>query len=287
MHIWNLRGDFMKKLLLIFTLFLLAESASAAIVGVTIDYRKNSDGENKFTDTSFYALRDNYISSFQKTCKKYGVTVVPIPLDKSMVKDYSAMFDGIVFSGNYYDINPKLYGQKPLNNTVKLDETYKNDFETALFKSFYKTKKPIFGICGGYQMMNVALGGELYQDLPSQVADSKINHSASGKKCAHQINLLEKEGVFANALLKSKADEKNLCVNSTHHQAISKISKELEVTALASDGVIEAYTAKNYPFLIGVQWHPEYELTKFDTALIDEFCSAVAKSKITKDGSVK
>ena len=70
---------------------------------------------------------------------------------------------------------------------------------------------------------------------------------------------------------------RNVCVNSIHHQVVSKISKELETTTLAPDGVIEAYTAKNHPFLIGVQWHPEFELTKFDTALIDEFCSAVSK----------
>ncbi len=267
----------MKKLLIFLILSLLAENSYAKIVGVTIDYRKNSNAENKFAETSFYALRDNYISSFQKSCKKYGVVVVPIPLDQTMIKSYVETFDGIVFSGNYYDINPKLYGQNPLNSTVKIDETYKNDFESALFKNFYKTKKSIFAICGGYQMINVTLGGKLYQDIPSQIKDSNINHSSSGKKCAHKINILEKEGVFAKALIESKENEKELCVNSTHHQSISDISEKLEITATAADGVIEAYKAKNYPFLIGVQWHPEFELTKFDTKLIDEFCSSVAK----------
>lgn len=267
----------MKKFIIFFILLLLVKPSYAKMVGVTIDYRKNASGENKFADTSFYALRDNYISSFQKSCKKYGVVVVPVPLDQTMIKSYVETFDGIVFSGNYYDINPKLYGQKPLNDTVKIDENYKNNFESKLFKNFYETKKPIFAICGGYQMINVVLGGELYQDIASQITDSNINHTSSGKKCAHKINILEKEGVFAKALRNSKENEKELCVNSTHHQSISNIAKELEITATAPDGVIEGYKAKDHPFLIGVQWHPEYELTKFDTKLIDEFCSFVAK----------
>ncbi len=265
----------MKKLLIFLIIFLLAENSFAKIVGITIDHRENSNGENQFANTSFYALRDNYISSFQKSCKKYGIVVVPIPLDKTMIQSYVTTFDGIVFSGNSFDINPKLYGQKPLNSSVKFEETHKNDFELELFKNFYKTKKPIFGICGGYQMINVALGGELYQDIPSQIKTSEINHASGGKECVHKINLLEKEGVFVDALYKSK--EKNLCVNSSHHQSISKISKELQIAASAPDGVIEAYQAKNHPFLIGVQWHPEYELTKFDTKLIDEFCNSVAR----------
>ena len=94
----------MKKLLIFLILFLSAENSYAKIVGVTIDYRKNSNAENKFAETSFYALRDNYISSFQKSCKKYGVVVVPIPLDQTMIKSYVETFDGIVFSGNYYEI---------------------------------------------------------------------------------------------------------------------------------------------------------------------------------------
>ena len=235
----------MKKLLIFFILFLLAENSYTKVVGVTIDYRKNSNAENKFAETSFYALRDNYVSSFQKSCKKYGVVVVLIPLDHTMIKSYIETFDGIVFSGNYYDISPKLYRQKTLNNTVKIDETYKNDFESVLFNNFYKTKKPIFGICGGYQMINVALGGKLYQDIPSQIKDSNINHSSSGKKCAHKINILVKKGVFAKALIESKENEKELCVNSTHHQSISDIAEKLEITALATDGQARVDHADN------------------------------------------
>jgi putative glutamine amidotransferase len=269
----------MRQILIFFILLVLAKNSYAKIVGVTLDHRENPNGENKFASTSFYGIRDNYISSFQKSCKKYGIVVLPIPLDQTMIPGYVETFDGLVFSGNYFDINPKLYGQKLLNSTVKIEETRKSDFEMKLFRSFYKTKKPIFGICGGYQMINVALGGELYQDIPSQVKDSNLNHSMSGKECAHKINILEKDGIFAKALLESKESEKNLCVNSSHHQSISAVAKELEIVATSPDGIIEGYKAKNHPFLIGVQWHPEYELTKFDTKLIDEFCSSVAKQR--------
>ena len=264
----------MQKLFLIFlTLTFLYSDANAKLVGITSDYRRNTDGKNDFAKTSFYALRDNYVSSLQKICKKYDVTVVIVPLDKSMIDAYSKSFDGLVFSGNYYDVNPKLYGEKILNDSVKIDD-YKNDFESALFKKFYQTKKPIFGICGGYHMINVALKGKLYQDIPTQVK-TNINHSFDGNKCGHDLEILAGNNIFATALANSKQNENKLCVNSTHHQAISQISSQLNVTAVASDGIIEGFEAKNHPFLIGVQWHPEYQLTKFDTALIEEFCKAI------------
>jgi putative glutamine amidotransferase len=262
-------------------MFFLINSASAKVVGVTMDYRTNENGKNESGDTfanktPFYALRDNYISSFQKACKEYGITVIGLPLDKTMIENYAELMDGLVFTGNYYDINPKTYGQKKLNNTVQIND-YKNNFEMKLFKKFYKTKKPIFGICGGHQMMNVALGGELYQDIPSQVKQSKIKHSSDGKQCSHDIQILEKNKIFNAAFSKAKNDKKrNVCVNSVHHQAISKIASDLEIAAVAPDGVIEGYEAKNHPFLVGVQWHPEYELSAFDTTLIKEFCKSVA-----------
>lgn len=269
----------MRKILLVIFLIIFSSNAFASkLIGITTDYRANADEKNDFAKTSFYALRDNYVTSFQKTCKKYDVTVMIVPMDKSMIGSYSTMLDGLVITGNYYDINPKLYHQKPLNSEVKID-SHKSDFEMALFKEFYKTKKPIFGICGGYQMINVALGGELYQDIPTQVSESKINHRVDGRNCAHEINIVEKDGPFITAMNLAKKHEKNICVNSVHHQAISKLAKSLELTALAPDNIIEAYKEKTHPFLIGMQWHPEYELSKFDTALIDEYCQAVAHAK--------
>jgi len=262
-------------LTLLFSIFC-SNAFATKLVGITTDYRANADGKNDFAKTSFYALRDNYVSSFQKTCKKYDVTLMIVPLDKSMVKSYAKLLDGLVFSGNYYDIDPKFYNQKVLNSEVKIDGN-KSEFEMLLFKEFYKTKKPLFAICGGYQMINVVLGGELYQDLPAQVKESKISHRMDGRTCAHEINIVEKEGHFFDAMNLAKKYEKKICVNSVHHQAISKLAPSLETTATAPDEIIEGYKDKTHPFLIGMQWHPEYQLTKFDTAMIDEFCRAVAE----------
>lgn len=250
---------------------------ASKIIGVTMDYRENADNANQFAFGSFYGIRQNYVTSLQKACKKYDVTVILTPIDISMVDKYSQIVDGLMVIGNFYDVNPDLYGEKVLNASVNVDK-FRNKFEFAMIKKMMSQKKPVLGICGGYQSLNVSNGGTLYQDLATQVTPS-LKHKIGGDVFAHTVEvsagtklakILEKSG--------SKLGDK-IFVNSAHHQSVKKVANGFVASAFAPDGVVEAIESTEYPFALGVQWHPEFELSKFDTAILDSLCEAVSLSK--------
>jgi putative glutamine amidotransferase len=125
--------------------------------------------------------------------------------------------------------------------------------ELGLSKLAFRHGLPTLGICGGMQSMNVALGGTLIQDIPSQMA-TKIQHrpSKSATKTAHLIR------IEPNSLLRRIAKMPSIQVNSSHHQSVKSVPASFQVSAIAPDGVIEAIEASTHPFWLGVQWHPEY-----------------------------
>lgn len=143
---------------------------------------------------------------------------------------------GLIISGGE-DINPEFYGDKNTScKTLVSNERVKAEME--LLKAFTLTKKPVLGICYGMQLMNVFLGGTLYQNI-----ETEIDHTSG----YHEIT------VFDSFLLR-KGD---YTVNSFHHQAIKILAKELEILCMAKDGIIEGFYLKEHPFFVGVQWHPE------------------------------
>jgi putative glutamine amidotransferase len=172
------------------------------------------------------------------------------PIEKS-----SSLFekvDGLLLSGGG-DIEITRYNGVPaslLEVSVERDRT-----EFALLKAALELQKPVFGICRGVQVINVALGGTLYTDIPTQYT-TQIIHSTPAVKgrdfMAHGITL-ELDSRLGRILGREQFE-----VNSFHHQGIQKLAPGLRVTARASDGLIEAVELESDPFkLIGVQWHPE------------------------------
>ena len=139
------------------------------------------------------------------------------------------------------DLDPSYYHGNMMPQ-VKAAPREKSDFEISLFNEVVKRKKPVLGICYGMQIINVALGGTLYEDIGSQVS-SGIDHRKGYHRIVIGRNGFLKEGQFH--------------VNSTHHQAIKELGDGLVGFALAPDKLIEAFYMKGYPFLLGVQWHPE------------------------------
>lgn len=159
---------------------------------------------------------------------------------------YLNMLDGLLLTGGA-DIHPKYFGQKiPRKGKIDLSPEERTSFELAMVKGFLKRKKPLLGICLGCQTMNIALGGDLIQDLPTERPQTR-NHKIGN----HSVSILH--GTKFQRLIGRKMTS----VNSRHHQAVGRLGRGMRISALSKDGVIEAIEVLKHPFAIGVQWHPE------------------------------
>ena len=168
--------------------------------------------------------------------------MLPYTDDPARWEAYAALFDGFLFSGGV-DIDPARYGEIALP-CVEIDPS-RDAFEAGLFAAAYPTGKPILGICRGVQVINVFLGGSLYQHIEG-------HSQATPREVREQAITVEK-----GSLLWRICGKKSLTVNSFHHQAVKSPAPTLAVAARAADGCIEALWAPAHPFLFGVQFHPE------------------------------
>ena len=163
--------------------------------------------------------------------------------------------DGILLTGGG-DVNPHLYGEMP-HPTFKGAEEHRDALEIELAVRAIELDVPVLAICRGLQVMNVALGGTLVQDIPSSIPNA-IEHVVKHPMdvIAHDVHITP--GTRLAELLRPSAGERPTCpVNSRHHQSIKRLASSLLVSATAPDGVIEAIERPASAFCLGVQWHPE------------------------------
>jgi len=226
------------------------------IIGITLD-NENPGHYSKFP---WYAIRKNYIHSVEK------LGGFPFPLFHSLtnIKNIFSLIDGIIITGGNFDINPSLYSESDKGSRKIKD--IRTKFEIDIFKKFLETSKPILGICGGEQLMNIATGGDLIQDINQSIV-TEIKHEQINPRneVSHEI-ILKKNSKIYNITKKNK-----IKVNSAHHQSVNKLGKNFISSALATDGVIEAIEHIKHPWCLGVQWHPEFLITKSDIAIIEDF----------------
>lgn len=180
--------------------------------------------------------------------------VLPHTADRDAARQLTALCGGIIFSGGA-DVDPRLYNEAPwfaLGETAPVrDVTDPLFFETAR-----ELGKPILGICRGLQLVNVCMGGSLYQDLDTQAPDGSIpllDHRATSKDANARHSVIAEEGSFVARAYGST----EFAVNTYHHQAVKTPAPGLRVTARALDGTVEAMEGTDGAFLALCQWHPE------------------------------
>ena len=177
-----------------------------------------------------------------------------------------AACDGLLLTGGT-DVAPTNYGEEPEEEAWAGDPV-RDAWEMSLYSAAREGDKPVMGICCGMQLINVAQGGSLWQDLVTRRPDTKV-HRSQEQYCAltHDLKILS--GTILDALFEGDPHH----VNSVHHQGVKRLGKDLEAIAWSPDGVVEAIWATCGPWTLGVQWHPEYLIDDSDikifAALVD------------------
>lgn len=196
-----------------------------------------------------------------------GLPVILPVLPTRTMPEWVAALDGLVLTGGE-DVNPLLYGQQPRRG-LGLVDTARDEFELALTREWLQSGKPLLAICRGMQLLQVALGGGLIQDLPTENPDF-YRHSQSGYRGDPSHEIQVEAGSTVAQLLET---EGTVRVNSVHHQAVGEPVKGFRVTARSGDGVIEAMEAEDGRMVVGVQWHPEEMTCPIQRKLFENFAS--------------
>ncbi|MDR1718964.1 MAG: gamma-glutamyl-gamma-aminobutyrate hydrolase family protein [Dysgonamonadaceae bacterium] len=201
--------------------------------------------------------------------------LIPAISDGAAIYETVATLDGLIMTGGE-DINPLWFDEAPIPELGEVDDA-RDEYEIRLIKMAVDRNIPMLGICRGEQVINVVLGGSLYQDIPSQ-RDTSVHHrqNLAGKFASHEVSVLP------TTQLAEIIGEGGHGVNSFHHQAVKDLAPGLMLAATAPDGVVEAYEAyPNHP-IIGVQWHPEILITGDHPKMMHIFRFLLEKAKTFK-----
>lgn len=198
--------------------------------------------------------------------------MLPLTEDRTAIAAFAAQYDGFLFPGGQ-DVCPRLYGEEPSPQCGEQCPA-RDTMEQALLHAALRLDKPVLGICRGLQLMNVLLGGTLWQDLPTG-CPSPVCHCQRPPydRPVHTVTLCP--GTPLHALLRTDT----LPVNSYHHQGVRRLAPALRAMALAEDGLVEAAYLPQARFAWAVQWHPEFshETDAASRALLRAFVEAAAR----------
>lgn len=211
----------------------------APVIGIS---SANQNGSSRITET--------YIDAVLKA----GGTpiVIPVLTDVRALREIVADLDGLILSGGA-DINPLFYKEDSITETLQVDRL-RDKYELILLKLATDRNVPTLGICRGEQLINIAFGGTLYQDIPSQYENKTVKHLQTEPREEGTHNVIIAPNSQLAAII---GNEKELSVNSFHHQAIKDVAPGFKVVATSTDGIIEGIEAFPNRNILAVQWHPE------------------------------
>ncbi len=202
-------------------------------------------------------VTDSYVQAIHKA---NGLPILlPMVRSNLIIQEYVSLCDGFLFCGGE-DITPLLFGEEPVKGIGKTDAAL-DTFQIRLMQAVLQSDKPVLAICRGMQILNVTLGGNIYQDL--SLAGETINHmqsSSSRQDASHKVT-------FTSGSRMHRIFGTFAYTNSFHHQSVHRLGEGLIATGYTGDGMIEAIERPGLPFTVGVQWHPECMLKKNDKML--------------------
>ena len=242
-------------------------------IGITMDW--NIAGE--YSKFPWYAIRQNHVTSVvQAGGLPFLLTHEPELLDM-----YLNDIDGLIITGGAFDISPEMYGESGVHEKTSPKES-RTEAEMALLEGALEMDIPVLGICGGQQLLHVALGGTLIQHIPDAI-NNPLEHEQKNPRneTGHSVTIVP------GTLLHDIVGRDEIEVNSAHHQAAKDEPAPLIVNARSSDGVIEGIEGREQTFCLGVQWHPEFEITESDTRIFAAFVDAARDyARVREQGGI-
>ena len=220
-----------------------------------------------------YFLRARYI----RAVEELGGIPLVLPLVAAPVSRRRLLdgVDGLLITGSGPDLPPRLYGERQQYRFPLVSER-RSDFELDLVHQARNRDLPLLGICGGMQTVNVACGGSLFQDIPSQV-----QHTLNHRQQARAIYTSHPVAVSPKSLLRKIVGRATMMVNSSHHQSVKRVAPPLIASAVAPDGIVEAIESPDQCFLLAVQWHPEFLFDRHEAhkRLFDALIKAARRTR--------
>ncbi len=230
------------------------------VIGLTLD-SEEAGGYSKFP---WYALRQNYAGAVADC----GGLPLALPHEEASVPAYLDLIEGLIVTGGAFDVDPALFGEESRHESVTLKPN-RTGFEMAVTRGALERDLPILGICGGQQLLHVALGGTLIQHIPDAVPNALAHEQPNPRdEPGHDVT------VVPGTLLHQIVGDGPLSVNSAHHQAAKACGPDVVVNATAADGVIEGIEHGGYRFCLGVQWHPEFFIDAGDRKIVAALVNA-------------
>ncbi|GHT69123.1 hypothetical protein AGMMS50239_35390 [Bacteroidia bacterium] len=231
------------------------------LIGISSNYIENKS-----------CLADAYTNA---VIKAGGTPVlIPVTTDKTILEDIVSHIDGLILSGGG-DVYSPLFGEE-LHPTVTDYNLDRDQYDLALVQLATERQMPVLGICRGHQVINVAFGGTLIQDIPSQVPESKIAHNQVEARdvATHSVR------IDSESKLYQIVKQNDLLVNSFHHQAVKAVAPEFNAVAFSEDGIVEAIESEEGKAILGVQWHPETMAVANDAVMVDTFKYLVSEAAL-------